>query len=73
MGNNFCTYLTPLLEVFHLKDLYYRCLKDMFVAFVLQSYVNNIEFDYMEYARQRFQQYWLRKAMLLDSAVTTMT
>ncbi|KAK4342450.1 hypothetical protein RND71_038266 [Anisodus tanguticus] len=26
------------------------------------SYVNNIEFDYMEYARGRFEQYWLKKS-----------
>jgi len=33
----------------------------------MQSYVNKIEFDYKEYARQRFQQYWLSKATLSDS------
>nr|GEX85597.1 probable choline kinase 3 [Tanacetum cinerariifolium] len=27
--------------------------------------VTNIDFDYMEYARQRFRQYWLRKPQLL--------
>jgi len=30
--------------------------------------VNKIDFDYKEYARQRFQQYWLRKPTLLDSS-----
>ncbi|KAJ7969765.1 Choline kinase [Quillaja saponaria] len=34
---------------------------------IISSYVNQIDFDYKEYARQRFQQYWLRKAALLDS------
>ncbi|KAK7270407.1 hypothetical protein RIF29_23515 [Crotalaria pallida] len=34
---------------------------------LISSYVNKIDFDYKEYARQRFQQYWIRKAALLDS------
>lgn len=40
--------------------------RDDFI-FAVQGYVNKIEFDYMEYARQRFQQYWLRKPALLGS------
>ncbi|GAB2299647.1 hypothetical protein Dimus_033707 [Dionaea muscipula] len=32
---------------------------------IISAYVNKIDFDYMEYARQRFQQYWLRKPFLL--------
>ncbi|KAL7245819.1 hypothetical protein ACSBR2_001034 [Camellia fascicularis] len=32
---------------------------------IISAYVNNIEFDYMDYARQRFEQYWLRKPRLL--------
>jgi hypothetical protein len=36
--------------------------------YLLQGYVNKIEFDYMEYARQRFQQYWMRKQELLASS-----
>ncbi|CAL0303035.1 unnamed protein product [Lupinus luteus] len=32
------------------------------------SYVNTIDFDYKEYVRQRFQQYWLKKSTLLDSS-----
>ncbi|PSS17440.1 Choline kinase [Actinidia chinensis var. chinensis] len=35
---------------------------------MISSYVSNIEFDYMEYARQRFQQYWLRKPKLLGTS-----
>lgn len=35
---------------------------------LISSYVNKIDFDYKEYARQRFQQYWLRKPTLLDSS-----
>ncbi|KAK9269933.1 hypothetical protein L1049_025737 [Liquidambar formosana] len=35
---------------------------------IISSFVNNIDFDYMEYARQRFQQYWLRKPKLLGSS-----
>ncbi|XP_009793384.1 putative choline kinase 1 [Nicotiana tabacum] len=34
---------------------------------VISAYVNNIEFDYMEYARGRFEQYWLRKPELLGA------
>lgn len=30
---------------------------------IISAYVNNIEFDYMEYARQRFQQYRLKKLL----------
>ncbi|GJW27828.1 probable choline kinase 3 [Tanacetum coccineum] len=32
---------------------------------IISDYVTNIDFDYMEYARQRFRQYWLRKPQLL--------
>lgn len=32
---------------------------------IISAYVNNIEFDYMDYARQRFQQYWLKKTQIL--------
>ena len=38
----------------------------------LQAYVNNIDFDYMEYARQRFQQYWLKKPKILDISVDSL-
>ncbi|KAF3445468.1 hypothetical protein FNV43_RR10644 [Rhamnella rubrinervis] len=34
---------------------------------IISGYVNKIDFDYMEYARQRFRQYWLRKPELLGS------
>ncbi|CAA2934716.1 Hypothetical predicted protein [Olea europaea subsp. europaea] len=33
---------------------------------LISAYVNHIDFDYMEYARQRFQQYWLRKLEILN-------
>ncbi|XP_054790830.1 probable choline kinase 2 isoform X1 [Prosopis cineraria] len=33
---------------------------------LISSYVNKIDFDYKEYARQRFQQYWLKKLTLLE-------
>ncbi|KAI4346548.1 hypothetical protein L6164_007437 [Bauhinia variegata] len=33
---------------------------------LISSYVNKIDFDYKEYARQRFRQYWLRKPALLE-------
>ncbi|KAJ0241107.1 choline kinase 1 [Hirschfeldia incana] len=33
---------------------------------IISGHVNTIEFDYKEYARQRFEQYWLRKQLLLD-------
>lgn len=29
--------------------------------------MNEIDFDYMEYARQRFEQYWLTKPTLLGN------
>ncbi|KAJ4850238.1 hypothetical protein Tsubulata_008167 [Turnera subulata] len=35
---------------------------------IISAYVNNIDFDYKEYARQRFQQYWLNKPKLLGSS-----
>ncbi|CAL9773026.1 unnamed protein product [Musa acuminata subsp. burmannicoides] len=34
---------------------------------VISEHVNEIDFEYMEYARQRFQQYWLMKPKLLGS------
>ncbi|KAM7492405.1 hypothetical protein LguiA_035326 [Lonicera macranthoides] len=37
---------------------------------IISAHVNAIDFNYKEYARQRFQQYWLRKPqLLLDSSV----
>ncbi|KAI3961555.1 hypothetical protein MKW92_032749 [Papaver armeniacum] len=37
---------------------------------IISEHVNDIDFDYMEYAKQRFQQYQLRKAkfLLMDSS-----
>ncbi|KAF8398197.1 hypothetical protein HHK36_017123 [Tetracentron sinense] len=35
---------------------------------IISAHVNEIDFDYMEYARQRFQQYWLMKSALLGSS-----
>lgn len=35
---------------------------------IISGYVNKIDFNYMEYARQRFRQYWLRKQELLASS-----
>ncbi|GMN31657.1 hypothetical protein TIFTF001_003339 [Ficus carica] len=35
---------------------------------IILGYVNKIDFNYMEYARQRFRQYWLRKQELLASS-----
>ncbi|XP_027185537.1 probable choline kinase 2 isoform X1 [Coffea eugenioides] len=32
---------------------------------IISEHVNKIDFDYLEYARQRFQQYWLKKPDLL--------
>lgn len=39
---------------------------------IISEHVNDIDFDYMEYAKQRFQQYQLRKAklLLMDSSST---
>ncbi|KAJ3694137.1 hypothetical protein LUZ60_009617 [Juncus effusus] len=34
---------------------------------IISEHVNDIDFDYMQYARQRFQQYWLIKPMILRS------
>ncbi|XWS08239.1 hypothetical protein CRYUN_Cryun41cG0062800 [Craigia yunnanensis] len=35
---------------------------------IISEHVNEIDFDYKEYARQRFQQYWTRKPELLCSS-----
>lgn len=51
-------YISPCIFLF----LCYNC------CFFWQAYVNNIEFDYMEYARGRFKQYWLRKPELLGAS-----
>ncbi|KZV58289.1 hypothetical protein F511_01140 [Dorcoceras hygrometricum] len=32
---------------------------------IISEHVNKIDFDYMEYARQRFQQYWMKKPEVL--------
>ncbi|PRQ55716.1 putative phosphotransferase with an alcohol group as acceptor [Rosa chinensis] len=34
---------------------------------IISEHVNDIDFDYMQYAKQRFQQYWRTKALLLGS------
>nr|AUS89407.1 protein kinase protein [Sesuvium portulacastrum] len=36
---------------------------------IISAYVNKIDFDYKEYARQRFEQYWLRKPQLLGPSL----
>ncbi|KAH7657378.1 Ethanolamine kinase protein [Dioscorea alata] len=33
---------------------------------IISEHVNEIDFDYIEYARQRFQQYWFRKPLLMS-------
>ncbi|CAK9133676.1 unnamed protein product [Ilex paraguariensis] len=38
---------------------------------IISEHVNDIDFDYIEYARQRFQQYWSRKPELLGSCGST--
>ncbi|KAJ4846436.1 hypothetical protein Tsubulata_037273 [Turnera subulata] len=35
---------------------------------IISEHVNEIDFDYEEYARQRFDQYWLRRPALLGSS-----
>ncbi|CAN1235232.1 Probable choline kinase 3 [Linum perenne] len=35
---------------------------------IISRYVNQIDFDYLEYARQRFDQYWMRKPALLGES-----
>uniref|UniRef100_A0A7C9A171 Choline kinase 2 n=1 Tax=Opuntia streptacantha TaxID=393608 RepID=A0A7C9A171_OPUST len=34
---------------------------------IISEHVNEIDFEYLEYGRQRFQQYWLKKPELLGS------
>ncbi|KAE8666604.1 putative choline kinase 1 [Hibiscus syriacus] len=34
---------------------------------IISGHVNKIEFDYLEYARQRFKQYWYKKSLVLQS------
>ncbi|KAL6620590.1 hypothetical protein ACP70R_035729 [Stipagrostis hirtigluma subsp. patula] len=36
---------------------------------IISDHVNDIDFDYKEYARQRFEQYWLKKPAVLTSQV----
>ncbi|KAI7747551.1 hypothetical protein M8C21_009350 [Ambrosia artemisiifolia] len=38
---------------------------------VISEHVNEIDFDYMEYAKQRFQEYWLQKPKLLGCSDET--
>ncbi|KAG8385167.1 hypothetical protein BUALT_Bualt03G0013600 [Buddleja alternifolia] len=38
---------------------------------IISEHVNKIDFDYMEYARQRFQQYWATKPELLKLPSST--
>ncbi|KAK3010855.1 hypothetical protein RJ639_012011 [Escallonia herrerae] len=38
---------------------------------IISEHVNEIDFDYMEYARQRFKQYWLRKHEIFGSSGAT--
>ncbi|CAN0862888.1 Probable choline kinase 2 [Linum grandiflorum] len=34
---------------------------------IISEHVNKIDFDYLEYARQRFEQYWLKRSTLFTS------
>jgi len=34
---------------------------------IISDHVNDIDFDYKEYARQRFEQYWQKKSANLQS------
>ncbi|XP_020572681.1 probable choline kinase 2 [Phalaenopsis equestris] len=34
---------------------------------IISEHVNEIDFDYMEYARQRFEQFWLKKTAIFQS------
>ncbi|GJN15054.1 hypothetical protein PR202_gb01941 [Eleusine coracana subsp. coracana] len=36
---------------------------------IISDHVNDIDFDYKEYARQRFEQYWLKKPAILTSQI----
>jgi choline/ethanolamine kinase len=36
---------------------------------IISEHVNDIDFDYMGYARQRFEQYWLKKPAILTCQV----
>jgi choline/ethanolamine kinase len=38
---------------------------------IISEHFNEIDFDYMEYAKQRFEQYWLRKPDLLHSVIVS--
>lgn len=40
-------------------------------SLLLQEHVNEINFDYMGYARQRFEQYWSTRPILLSSHGTS--
>ncbi|KAI3455884.1 hypothetical protein Pfo_012547 [Paulownia fortunei] len=38
---------------------------------IISEHVNKIDFDYIEYARQRFQQYWAKKSEVLEFSSST--
>ncbi|KAL1300679.1 hypothetical protein HN51_045333 [Arachis hypogaea] len=38
---------------------------------IISEHVNSIDFDYKEYANQRFQDYWLRKQYLMSSPASS--
>ncbi|KAI7733900.1 hypothetical protein M8C21_031927, partial [Ambrosia artemisiifolia] len=39
---------------------------------IISGYVTHIDFDYIEYARQRFSEYWLKKPQLLTGKMGTL-
>jgi len=41
-------------------------LSKLYSQYFVQEHVNKIDFDYKEYAKQRFQEYWSRKYHLLS-------
>lgn len=57
-----------VFSVLYLKIILLSSYTDSFISSIFllfQEHVNKIDFDYMEYARQRFQQYWAKKPEVL--------
>ncbi|CAI9116466.1 OLC1v1017617C5 [Oldenlandia corymbosa var. corymbosa] len=39
---------------------------------IISAYVNSIDFDYIDYARQRLEQYWLKKSKILGISMDSL-
>jgi hypothetical protein len=69
LGNNIGEFITR----FHSRvGLNFKHIsRDFLTSIFLQDHVNDIDFDYQEYARQRFEQYWQKKPAVLSLWINT--